>query len=55
MHDPASHSHHGRAHTHDVTLAPSLLRLSAPQRLAIAAAAAAFLWAFVVWALSGVS
>jgi hypothetical protein len=55
MHDPVAHSHHAHTHTHDVTLAPSLLRLSVPQRLAIAAAAAAILWAVVFWALSGVS
>jgi len=49
MHDPASHTHvHTRA---EVTLAPSLLRLSAMQRLAIAAVFAALLWAAVAWAL----
>jgi hypothetical protein len=59
MHDPASHSHHAHtrthAHTHDVALVPSLLRLSVPQRLMIAGAAAAFLWVVVLWALSGAS
>ena len=49
MHEPVSHAHHRlRA---DVTLAPSLLRLSAMQRLAIAAVLAALLWAAVAWAL----
>jgi hypothetical protein len=49
MHDPASHTHvHTRA---DVTLAPSLLRFSAMQRVAIAVGLAAVLWTAVYWAL----
>jgi len=53
MHDPASHAH-AHAHVHarsEVTLAPSLLRFSAMQRLVIAVAFAALLWAAVAWAL----
>ncbi len=53
MHDPAPHAH---AHTRAaVTLAPSLLRLSAMQRLAVAAALAALLWATVAWALMDIA
>jgi hypothetical protein len=49
MHDPASHAHsHVRA---EVMISPSLLRLSAVQRLAIAGVLAALLWATVAWAL----
>jgi hypothetical protein len=53
MHNPASHAHvHARE---EVTLAPSLLRFSAMQRLAIAVALAAILWAAVAWALMEIS
>jgi hypothetical protein len=53
MHDPASHRPHpARA---AVALAPSLLRLSAVQRLVIAAALSAILWLCVWWALSEVA
>lgn len=52
MHEPASHSH--RVHA-AVPLTPSLVRLSAVQRLAIAVALAAVLWGAVAWALTSVA
>ncbi|HEX5778910.1 MAG TPA: hypothetical protein VFY21_08720 [Xanthobacteraceae bacterium] len=53
MHDPVSHAHvHART---EVTLAPSLLRLSAVQRLAIAVVLSALLWVTVAWALMDIS
>ena len=53
MHDPGSHAHvHART---EVTLSPSLLRLSAVQRLVIATALAALLWVTVAWALMDIS
>jgi hypothetical protein len=48
MHEPSSHQHAVRV---AATVAPSLLRFSALQRLAIAIAFAALLWAAVAWAL----
>ena len=53
MHDPASHAHvHART---EVTLSPSLLRLSAVQRLAIAIVLATLLWVTVARALMDIS
>jgi hypothetical protein len=53
-----SHSHHHPTHTHapgerhpHAQVTPSLLRFSVPQRLAIALALAAILWAAVLWAI----
>jgi hypothetical protein len=47
------HHHHHRAD--DVhpspTIAPSLLRISVPQRLGIAGALAALIWLMALWAL----
>jgi hypothetical protein len=50
MQHPAPHHHLSAARA---VVGPSLLRLSVMQRLAIAAASAAFLWAAVAWALLG--
>jgi hypothetical protein len=43
------HHHTGPAHP-SPTISPSLLRLSLPQRIAIAGALIALLWATVLWA-----
>jgi hypothetical protein len=48
MHDPVSHHHPVRA---AASVAPSLLRASVMQRLALAALFAAILWLAVGWAL----
>ncbi|GEM_PF-1883139 len=52
------HSHHHHTHAHPpgerhphAEVAPSLLRFSVAQRLAIAVALAALLWAAVFWAI----
>jgi hypothetical protein len=45
------HHHPGHAHP-SPKLAPSLLRLSAAQRLVIAGVAIALMWGVVAWALS---
>jgi len=48
-----THHHHGAGQAHPVArVAPSLLRMSALERLALAAIAAAVLWTAVWWALS---
>jgi hypothetical protein len=43
------HYHAGEAHPSSA-LSPSLLRLSAPQRLALAGALIALIWVAVLWA-----
>jgi hypothetical protein len=45
------HHHAGTARP-SPALSPSLLRLSAPQRLALAGAVIALIWAAVLWAMS---
>jgi hypothetical protein len=45
------HRHAGEAHPSPV-LSPSLLRLSAPRRLALAGALIALIWVAVLWAMS---
>jgi hypothetical protein len=45
-----SHHHHAGAPHPSPAIAPSLLRLSAPARLAIAGAMIAVIWAAVFWA-----
>ena len=48
-----THHHHHTGEAHPVAgVAPSLLRMSALERLALAAIAAIVLWAAVWWALS---
>jgi hypothetical protein len=48
-----THHHHHPGHAHpSPKLAPSLLRLSAGQRLAIAGVLIALMWGAVAWALS---
>ena len=48
-----THHHHHTGEAHPVArVAPSLLRMSALERLAVAAIAAAVLWIAVWWALS---
>jgi hypothetical protein len=44
------HHHHGDALHPSSAIAPSLLRLSAPQRIAIAVALIAMIWAAFLWA-----
>jgi hypothetical protein len=46
-----SHHHHAPG-AHPVTIPPSILRLSAWQRLAMVAVILAVLWSAVGWALS---
>ena len=48
MHDPVPHRHPERA---AAAVAPSLLRASVTQRIAIAGLLAAILWLAVAWAL----
>ena len=44
---------HGPGHAHpSATVSPSMLRLSAAERLAVAALVAALMWAAVTWAIS---
>jgi hypothetical protein len=43
------HHHHGGAHP-SPAIAPSLLRLSAAQRIAVAVGLIALIWAAVFWA-----
>jgi len=45
----AHHHHAGAAHP-SPALSPSLLRLSAPKRLALAGALIALIWVAVLWA-----
>jgi hypothetical protein len=48
---PHTHSHPSAAHP-PAPLPPSLLRLSAAQRLALAACFALLLWVAVLWAIA---
>jgi len=43
------HHHHGETHP-PPTITPSLLRLSVPQRIAVAGVLIALIWAAVLWA-----
>jgi hypothetical protein len=45
-----SHHHHAGAAHPSPALSPSLLRLSVPQRLALAGALIALIWVAVLWA-----
>jgi hypothetical protein len=52
-HPPHLHHHHHPDHAHpSAALAPSLLRLSAAERLAGAAVLIALLWGAVWWAIA---
>jgi hypothetical protein len=44
------HHHHGGEAHPSTAISPSLLRLSAPQRIAIAATLIALIWAAFLWA-----
>jgi hypothetical protein len=44
------HQHGGQAHP-SPTLSPSLLRLSAPRRMAVAGLLIALMWALAAWAM----
>jgi len=46
-----SHHHHGEAPHPSPVLSPSLLRLSAAHRLALAGALIALVWAVTLWAM----
>jgi hypothetical protein len=48
---PHHHHHPGRAHP-AATIAPSILRMAAVERLAAAAVLIAVIWAAVFWAMS---
>ena len=50
--DAQHHHHAGHAHP-PATVSPSILRLSALQRLAAVAVVVALLWGAVFWAISG--
>ena len=53
MTHPHPHHHHDPGHAHpSAAVAPSLLRLSAGQRLAGAAVMIALLWGAVLWAIA---
>jgi hypothetical protein len=45
-----AHHHHGGAPHPSPAISPSLLRLSAAQRLAVAGALVAMIWAAFLWA-----
>jgi hypothetical protein len=45
-----THHHHGGAPHPSPAIAPSLLRLSAPRRLAVAAVLIALIWLAFLWA-----
>jgi hypothetical protein len=45
------HHHHGGEAHPSPTIAPSLLRLSAPARIAVAAVLIALTWALAAWAM----
>jgi hypothetical protein len=45
-----THHHHGGAPHPPPEIAPSLLRLSAAQRIAVAGALVALIWAAFLWA-----
>ena len=48
-----THHHHDPGHAHpSPRLPPSLLRVSLPVRLAVVLAAAAAVWAMVLWAIA---
>jgi hypothetical protein len=48
-----THHHHHPGHAHpSARIAPSLLRMAALERLAIAAAASLLLWGALWWAVS---
>lgn len=48
-----THHHHHPGHAHPTAqIGPSILRMSAPQRLVYAGALIALLWAAVFWALA---
>jgi hypothetical protein len=52
-HPPHPHHHHDPDHAHpSAEVAPSLLRLSAAERLAGTAVLIALLWGAVVWAMA---
>jgi len=51
-HDHHHHHHAGHAHP-PATVSPSILRMSALERLISAAVVIAALWGAVVWALAG--
>jgi hypothetical protein len=52
-HPPHPHHHHDPDHAHpSAEVAPSLLRLSAAERLAGAAVLIALLWGAVLWAMA---
>jgi hypothetical protein len=52
-HDQTHHHHHpGHAHP-PATVSPSILRLSALERLAAVAVVVAALWGAVAWAMTG--
>ena len=52
-HPPHAHHHHDPDHAHpSAAVAPSLLRLSAAERLAGAALLIALLWGAVLWAIA---
>jgi len=46
-----SHHHHGGTSHPSPTIRPSLLRLSAPQRVAVVGLLIALIWAAVLWAV----
>jgi hypothetical protein len=46
-----THHHHSGAPHPAPTIAPSLLRLSAPQRIAVAAVLIVLIWASALWAI----
>ncbi|MGO9703440.1 MAG: hypothetical protein ACLPX7_29755 [Xanthobacteraceae bacterium] len=46
-----THHHHGSTSHPSPTITPSLLRLSASQRIAIAGVLIALIWAAVLWAV----
>ena len=52
MSHPHPHHHHHPGHTHPpAAVGPSLLRLSAAQRLAVAGGLIALIWLAVYWAM----
>jgi hypothetical protein len=46
-----AHHHHSGATHPSPTIKPSLLRLSAPQRIAVAAVLIVLIWATALWAI----
>jgi hypothetical protein len=54
IHPRHQHHHHPAGQGHPAAaVSPSLLRLSVPARLAVAAAFIALLWSAVFWAMKG--